>query len=149
MNRLVVLDAGPLGLITNPKATPAAIACREWVMKRLADHDQIFVPEVADYEVRRELIRANKRRGLDRLNAFIAQPSSRYLPITTATMRLAAELWAQARSRGTPTADPKELDSDVILAAQASLLGPSNLVIATSNVGHLSQFVAADAWQNI
>jgi hypothetical protein len=95
------------------------------------------------------LIRANKRPGLDRLNAFIAQPASRYLPITTAAMRLAADLWAQARGRGTPTADPKELDSDVILAAQASLLGPSNVVIATSNVGHLAQFVAADLWQNI
>jgi hypothetical protein len=48
MNRLVVLDAGPLGLITSPRSTPISIACREWVVKRLADRDQILVPEVAD-----------------------------------------------------------------------------------------------------
>jgi hypothetical protein len=87
MSRLVVLDAGPLGLVTNPRATPAAIECREWLIKRIADGDQILVPEIADYEIRRELIRAKKKNGLARLNAFNAQTASRYLPITTATMQ--------------------------------------------------------------
>ena len=149
MNRPVVLDAGPLGLLTNPKATPAAIACREWMIRRLSDGDQFLVPEVADYEIRRELIRAGKTSGLARLDAFNAQTPSRYVAITTATMRLAAELWAQARTRGTPTADPKELDADVILAAQALSLGAPDVVVATVNVGHIAQFVAADVWQHI
>ena len=35
-------------------------------------------------------------------------------------MLRAAELWAQARRRGRPTADPKELDCDVILAEFSS-----------------------------
>jgi hypothetical protein len=37
----------------------------------------------------------------------------------------------------------------MILAAQAATCGTSDVVIATTNVGHLSRFVAADLWQNI
>lgn len=37
----------------------------------------------------------------------------------------------------------------MILAGQAMSLGTGELVIATTNVGHLSRFVAADLWQNI
>jgi predicted nucleic acid-binding protein len=74
-----------------------------------------------------------------------------YAPITTDVMQLAAELWAQARQRGTPTAPPDALDGDVILAAQALLsAGPGDVVtVATDNVGHLAQFVAAQPWETI
>jgi hypothetical protein len=43
------------------------------------------------------------------------------------------------------------LDCDVLIAAQALTLGipSSDLVIATTNVGHLSRFVTADLWTNI
>ncbi|MFI5352420.1 MAG: type II toxin-antitoxin system VapC family toxin [Candidatus Binatales bacterium] len=61
-------------------------------------------------------------------------------------MLRAAELWAQARNRGTPTADPKELDGDVILAAQAEQVGA---IVVTDNVGHLARFVKARNWREI
>ena len=66
-------------------------------------------------------------------------------------MLLAAELWAEARRRGRPTADPKELDCDVVLAAQAGLIARAwdEPVIATTNVGHLTLFADARAWQEI
>jgi predicted nucleic acid-binding protein len=60
-----------------------------------------------------------------------------YLPITTAIMRDAARLWADARSRGFPTASPQGLDGDVILAAQALSVQGS---VATTNRGHLAAF---------
>jgi len=74
-----------------------------------------------------------------------------YLPIDTATMRLAAHLWARVRQQGKPTADPKELDGDVILAAQAQLLidAGHDVVVATSNVGHLSRVAPAQLWNTI
>jgi hypothetical protein len=68
-----------------------------------------------------------------------------YAPITTDVMQLAADLWAQARRRGTPAASPDALDGDVILSATAILAaGPADVVtIATDNVGHLGQFLDA------
>jgi hypothetical protein len=72
-----------------------------------------------------------------------------YLPITTIVMRQAALLWAQARQQGQPTAGDNTIDGDMILVAQAMSLNASNLVIATTNVGHLSRFIAAELWQNI
>jgi hypothetical protein len=51
----------------------------------------------------------------------------------------------------TPTADPRELDADVLIAAQALDTGllTSDFIIATVNVGHLDLFVPADEWTNI
>ena len=34
--RLIVLDTGTLGLLTHPRAQPAALACRQWAQARLA-----------------------------------------------------------------------------------------------------------------
>ena len=39
---------------------------------------------------------------------------------STAAMRKAAEFWADTRRQGTPTADEKAIDADVILAANPS-----------------------------
>ena len=52
----------------------------------------------ADYEVRRELLRARKAEGLARLDAL--EEALEYLPLTSAAMRRAAELWAEARQQG-------------------------------------------------
>lgn len=70
-----------------------------------------------------------------------------YLP--TAAMRQAAQLWAQARQQGQPTAGDKTIDGDTILVAQAMTVGVPDILIATTNVGHLSRFTTAELWQNI
>ena len=143
----IVLDSGPLGLLSNPRSTAAGQACFDW-MKVLVSHSVlVVVPEIADYEVRRELIRSRKERGLQRLDSLIA--SLGYVPITTNAMRRAADFWAQARQTGRPSADAKALDGDVILAAQASTLGRADVVVATTNVKHFSMFCAAALWSDI
>jgi hypothetical protein len=73
------------------------------------------------------------------------------LPITTEVMLLAAQLWAEARRAGTPTADPKALDGDVVLSAQAKLeeLKGNEVIVATTNIKHLLQFVDAREWRLI
>lgn len=144
--QIILLDAGPLGLVTNPRGSAQTLACASWLQQRLQNGVEVIVPEIADYEVRRELIRAEKWAGLARLDALI--DALDYLPLTTETMRAAAQLWALARQSGQSTADWHALDRDVILAAQARLLG-DEVIIATTNVGHLSRFVSAALWTEL
>jgi predicted nucleic acid-binding protein len=147
VSRVVVLDAGPIGLVTNPKLSPESTLCTRWLQTLITSNIRVIIPEIADYEVRRELLRANKVRGIARLDELANLVE--YLPITTAAMRQAAMFWAQARQQGQPTAGDKTIDSDMILAAQATTLDVVDVVIATTNVGHLSRFATADLWQNI
>jgi predicted nucleic acid-binding protein len=143
----IILDTGPLGLVTNPKLSAQSVACAQWLQSHITAGSRAIIPEIADYEVRRELLRANKSKGIARLDdlAKILE----YLPINTTAMRQAAQLWAQARQQGQPTAGDKTIDGDMILVAQAINLGVLDVVIATTNVGHLSRFVAAELWQSI
>lgn len=149
MSLCIVLDTGPLGMVSNPRATPVNTQCRQWLDDHLGRGSLVYVPEIADYEVRRELLRASRIAGLARLDAVVAQ--LHYVPITTNVMREAAALWAQMRQQGQPTAADAALDGDVILAAQArSLITPADMVVvATTNVGHLSRMVAAKQWHEI
>jgi len=151
MSRVIILDTGPLGLLTNPRKTPEIRAITRWALDMMMAGHRLIVPAIADYEVRRELERVGRSRGLAQLDAFNTARADRYLALSDQALRLAAQLWGQARNAGIPTADPKELDCDVLIAAQALTLGvPTvDLVIATTNVGHLARFVPAALWPNI
>lgn len=148
MSRTVLLDSGPLGLVTSPPGKKGNAAnCVQWLATLLAAGARVIVPEISDYEVRRELLRLKKLKSVARLDALAA--ATEYLPLTTVSMRRAAELWAQARQQGQPTAGDKTIDADVILAAQCESLGDPGAVVATTNVGHLARFIPADSWENI
>ena len=147
MNRIILLDSGPLSMVTNPKAARQAAKCAKWLQQVKVSGATVIVPEIADYEVRRELLRANKIKGIKQLDDLIAQ--TEYLAITTEAMRQAAQYWADARQQGQQTADDKALDGDMILVAQATTLNQTNVVIATTNVKHLSLFTQAMLWSNI
>lgn len=151
MSRTIFLDTGPLGILTNPKRPPETVAALTWaVTMRRAGH-RFVVPAIADYEVRRELERAGKIAGIRELDLWNNLTPDRYLPLSDSALRLGAKLWAKARNAGTATADPKELDGDVLIAAQAldTGLSPSEFIVATVNVGPLALFVPADLWPNI
>jgi len=145
----IFLDSSPLSLLASPRRSADVLAITQWVTVHLASGNQLYVPEVIDYELRRELLRAGKTFSVTRLDLLKLQLN--YLPITTEVMLRAADLWAQSRRAGIPTGDPKKLDIDVILAAQALTLAvPAvDIVVATSNVAHLARFVTAELWTNI
>lgn len=88
MNLVVALDAGPLGLVTNPKRSPESLACAQWLQALVAAGARVVLPEIADYEVRRELVRGRRQQGLRRLDGLVELVE--YLPLTTAAMRQAA-----------------------------------------------------------
>jgi predicted nucleic acid-binding protein len=150
MSRIIVLDAGPLGMVSNPKAlSEECLECQEWLKSMLSLGYVVAIPEVVDYEIRRELIRANRLASIRQLDAI--NSIALYLPITTVAMRKAAELWAIARQTGKPTADPQALDGDVILSAQVltSFDSSLNVIIATTNVSHISRYAQAQHWKAI
>ena len=144
---LIVLDAGPIGLLSNPTTSGPSAEARAWAQRHLEAGDRLVVPEIADYEVRRELLRAERHRGvqaLDRLGSALG-----YAPLTTSVIRDAAELWARARNEGQPTAHEAALDGDVILAAQARSFELDDVVVATTNARHLERYVTARVWTEI
>ena len=149
MIRHIILDSSPLGILSNPTASAAVIAISQWTRDCIATGHQLYIPEVIDYELRREPLRAGKTAGITRLDSL--KSVFNYLPITTPTMLRAADLWAYARNHGFSTGDPKKLDIDVILCAQALTMpvSPSTLIVATSNVSHIARFTSADLWTNI
>ena len=140
MPQPLMLDAGVLGGLAHPR--PRA-ALTQWFDRTLLAGAEIILPEIADYEVRRSLILTKLTRSVERLDQL--KVVLIYQPIDTDVMLKAAELWAMVRQQGHPTADPKALDGDVILAAQAL---QSNAIVITENIGHLSLFVPVRRWQD-
>ena len=146
----LLLDTGILGRLCHPRKKqnrPLA----EW-MARILNTDvdiQVFVPELADYELRRKLLHLIRKGQATQLSIDRLDDLGRlleYLPLDTPTIRKAAELWAEARAQGIPTSADPALDGDVILAAQA--LAVSGTVV-TTNPKHISPLVATKNWTDI
>lgn len=106
MSKVILLDTGPLGMVTHPRGNQQA---SEWLARLLWQRTAV-------------------RMGNRRLRAT-----------------------AGAHPRNKPTADDSALDGDVILAAQALLLATSgsDVIIATTNVKHLSSLADARLWSAI
>jgi hypothetical protein len=154
MARLILLDSGPLGMIVRAPSKPQVVRCLAWLKTVLAGGAVVVIPDIAHYEVRRELLRIRAVGSLRRLN-YALDPSSGldHLALTTDAIIKTAEFWAFLRLSGIPTASPDALDADAILAGQAALAGqPGDTVtVATTNLAHVNRFPGIDAqtWDQI
>ena len=147
---ILLLDTGLLGELCHPKQERHR-SLWAWLFRLLDDEagHRVLLPEIADYELRRELLRLAKRqpssesslRRLDELGEELE-----YLPLQTETLRRAAELWADARQMGLGTAPMESIDADVILAAQARQVGGT---VVTGNRKHLSRYVPVADWEEL
>lgn len=145
MAAIYLLDTGPLGLLAHDR--PAhRIPIQTWLVQELTAGATVYISEVADYEVRRELTRLiragrlppSRLNRLDQLaNLFI------YLPVSTTMWRRAADLWADARQQGLPTASAATLDADVLIAAQAAEVFAT---VVTNNAVHIGRWVTVRPW---
>jgi hypothetical protein len=85
---------------------------------------------------------------LDDLRLFVE-----FFPVDRAVAELSSMLWAEARTKNTPTAKADNIDIDIMIAAHWRLLTEEfpgrEVVIATTNIKHLSLFAEAREWQNI
>ena len=143
MNDAVMLDTSILGLIAHPKANPPIV---QWIADLLSAGVRVIIPEIADYELRRGFLVADLKKSLVRLDELKLELE--FMPLTSEVMKLAAQFWADSRKRGKQTADDKELDGDAILASLARTVG-NRTIVATTNIGHLDQWVDARNWQDI
>ena len=149
MSDIILLDTGPLGLITHPLGSPESDACNQRMRSQLTTGIHVLVAGIADYELRREMLLNRNTNGIIRLNNLNATIG--FDPITTAVMNQAAIFWSQARRMGNPTASDAALDGDMILSAHASLITGRGhkLTVATTNVKHLDLFCDACLWTDI
>jgi hypothetical protein len=154
MARLILLDSGPLGLIVRAPSKPQVVRCLAWLRAISTTGATVIIPEIAHYEVRRELFRIRAVGSLRRLENYL-DPSGglTHLTLSTDAIIKAAEFWALLRQSGIPTASPDALDADAILAGQAALAGQpgDTVIIATTNMAHLNRFPGIDAqmWDQI
>jgi predicted nucleic acid-binding protein len=137
MSQVVVLDTNPLSQLAHPRINPLI---RKWLLFTQENNLTLRVPEIADYEVRRELIRQDKTKSIKRLDEITK--TDIFLPLNSEIMRKAGELWAWTRNKGKPTAHEHSLDGDVILVAQAisQLKFFDEVIIITTNLKHIEFF---------
>lgn len=158
MKMIVILDSGVLDLLSSPirdisQAEETEIyQCTEWLYSLLAKGVYVVTSEISDYEVRRKFIHI-KSKGLATLNNL--KELVDFLPVSTEVLKKAAEFWAEARQNHIPTADDKNIDADMIISAQWSILSQKNpgrgVFVATKNLKHLQIFVGENAlkWRDI
>ena len=148
---IVIIDSGVLFTLISTSNVKEVTDCQDWFYYLLSRSALLVTSAICNYEVKRELIRRKKVPELDNLNQL--KTLIDFLPVDEPSLELAAELWAEARNKGLPTADDLSLDADVIICAQYQLLAEAYpgryVVIATTNVKHLSRFTEAKEWQDI
>jgi len=113
-------------------------------MSRAVYEHDVLISEVADYELRRELLRIGSNHSLAHLDELTRELT--YVPMATATWRAAAKLWASLRREGKVTAPPSALDADVLIGAQGL---SERATVVTPNLRHFEGIAPALDWPDV
>lgn len=155
----LLLDTNLLLRACHPKTHPDV---RAWLQAWLdyagrVDGVEIVVPAVADYEARRGYLsevdrKDDERKALERLNELCGLLGVQQ--VSAKNFVDAAAMWAKARRAGRLTSGERDVDWDVLIAAQANELTEQTaglrVVVVTSNAKHLKQHGAdAKDWSEL
>lgn len=95
MTRCIILDTGPLGKIAHPRPNQEVAA---WLNRVVSSGSLVIIPEIADYELRRNMLLEGMASSLKRLDEL--KDLLLYMPLTTRAMIKAAEFWADGTEAG-------------------------------------------------
>ena len=151
---IIFIDSNILGQLCSPNYTDDLAALENWFERSLI-RSTVVSSMVCDYEVRRGLLLTQKQgliaSGLpllDDLHQLID-----FLPVDKTVWNLAADIWSLARASGQPTAGDRNLDADMIICATwqdlATRYPGQSVVIATTNIRHLSRFANVAKWEDL
>ncbi len=65
MTRIIVLDTGVLGMLVHPSEAGEPRDCKAWLKRVVLGGASVRIPEIADYELRRELLRMKSQPSID------------------------------------------------------------------------------------
>ena len=152
MPRLLLLDSSVLAKVVRPDLDDNKPVSATIQHLAADSHFEICVPEIIDYELRRKLLHLtqhphNPRKwAQDALVLLDRWVALSYAALTTETMRLAAQIWAQTRVKGELRSPETSLDIDAILAAQATQTGGA---IITTNEKHFRNIADVFDWTSV
>lgn len=148
----LLLDTNLLLRLCHPRKHPDVRGWfQDWLsLAQAGGYVEIAISAAADYELRRGYLwkldrHDDERKALARLDELCGLFGVQ--PVSDTVLRDAAGMWADARRGGYSTAPERDVDWDVIIAAQAKEI-PA--VVVTSNAQHFSRYgVDARDWQKI
>ena len=141
-----LLDTNLLKRVCHPTAHPDVRAWLDaWLdYAQRAVEIEIIVSAVADYELRRGYLseinrKEDERKALERLDHYCALLGVQQ--VSAKNFRDDATMWADARRKGKLTASDRDVDWDILIAAQAKEMSEQadgmRVVVVTDNAKHL------------
>ncbi len=156
---IVFLDTNILGMICNNNTSYVeAQQCKRWFETLFIRGVRLITSDLCDYEVRRGLIGSSLRageivEGIELSDVLKREGFLEFLAVSTDALTLASNLWAIVSNDGCTTRDNKNIDIDIILSAQYQMIRDEfpgqRVIVATTNLKHLSLFCDAAHWQDI
>lgn len=156
---IVVLDSNVLGLLATPDKSVAfederesteIYRCTEWLYRLLSRGVRVVIPDICDYEVRRELIRIDSS-SIEHLNSLRELLDCR--EVTFDILEHAAKLWAESRKISQPNTVQENIDVDCIISAYCHILEQENpgreVILATKNIKDFQRTTKCAHWQDI
>ena len=147
----LLLDTNALIRLCHPTLHPEVKAwLSAWLAQACMTGDHEIIISAADYEARRGYLwklgkHSDEAKALARLDDLCE--SLTVCPISYDVLRDAAQFWGDARKGGYSTASERDVDWDVLIAAQAKKLGA---VAVTNNPRHIARYgVEARDWDDI